>query len=311
MADAASQLPGSPNGGTQEGTGISDAAGKGETPPAGAESGKPTEDPRFSSRFAALSRKDKELRAKERAIKEHEAAVREWQETQRLIKENPLAFIQKTGLSLEQLITLSLQQPPEPDPVQQKIAGIEEKLQGWDKQYEEALKAQQAAAEAQAEAESKATIKSFIEGAGDKYELIAANGAIDEVYDLILEDWMSQDAPPEQRRPMSIEKAAQAVEDYYFEEAQKLLKANKVRAALQPGPKDETAQSAAANRDEAAGGFKVAERPVTRYETQEVNPGLTPTLTNGRTAASSAGAPKRSLSDEESLRRAAGLLKFT
>lgn len=282
---------------------------------------KSEDDPRFSSKFAALSRKDKELRAKEKALREHEAAVKEWRETQQLIKENPLAFMQKSGLTLEQLISLSLQQPPEPDPLRQELAQVKQKLEGWDKQYEEALKAQHDAAEAEAEAQSKASIKSFIEGAKDKFELIAVNDAIDDVYDLIYEDWISQDVPPDQRTPMSLEKAAQAVEDYYFEEAQKFLKANKIRAALsqketsegrQPGSQQETAPDAAVNRDhQTASGNRVEERPVARFESQEIRPGLPTTLTNSRTAASAAGAPRAPLSDEESLRRAVSLLKFS
>lgn len=310
-APAPEQLGTGPQGSPQDGTGNSDASLKGETPPAGAENPKPKEeDPRFSSRFAALSRKDKELRAKERAIKEHEASLKDWQESQKLVKENPLAFMKKTGLTLEQLITLSLQQPDEPDPVQRELAEVKQKIQGWDKQYEDALKAQAQAQEAAAEAQSKETIRSFVKEAGDKYELIANHDAVDEVYDLILEDWMSQDAPPDQRRPMSIEKAAQAVEDYYFEEAQRYLKANKVRAAIQPGPQNQT-PNAAANRQDAAGEYRAIERPVTRYETEEFRPGLTPTLTNGRTAGSSAGAPKGPLTDTESLKRAVSLLKFS
>ena len=242
----------------------SSAGAVGETPSAGENiQRKPEDDPRLSSKFAALSRKDKELRAKEKALREHEAAVKDWRETQQLIKENPLAFMQKSGLTLEQLISLSLQQPPEPDPLRQELAQVKQKLEGWDKQYEEAVKAQHEAAEAQAEEQSKASIKSFIESAKDKYELIAVNDAIDDVYDLIYEDWMSQDVPPEQRTPMSLEKAAQAVEDYYFEEAQKFLKANKIRAALQPGSQQETAPGivhaqsadAAANRPICCGIF--------------------------------------------------------
>jgi len=217
---------------------------------------RPQEEPRLSSRFAALSRKDKELRSKERALKEQEAALKQWQESQKLLQENPLAFVEKSGLSLDKLIALALQQQPgEPDPMQRELAAVKQKIEGWDKQYEDAIKAHQRAVEEQAEADSKASIRNFVEQAKDKYELVSVNDAIDDVYDLIYEDWISQDVPPEQRTPMSLEKAAQAVEDYFFEEAQKLLKANKIRAALsqketsegrQPGSQQETAPDATA-----------------------------------------------------------------
>jgi len=277
---------------------------------------KSQEEPRLSSKFAALSRKDKELRNKERALKEQEAALKQWQESQKLLQENPLAFVEKSGLSLDKLIALALQQPGEQDPMQKELAAVKQKIEGWDKQYEDALKAHHAAVEAQAEADSKASIRSFIEAAKDKYELIAVNDAIDDVYDLIYEDWVSQDVPPEQRTPMSLDKAAQAVEDYYFEEAQKFLKANKIRAALQPGSQEDKANPGSqatqtVNRDATASGNRVEERHVARFESQEIRPGLPPTLTNNRTAASSAGAPRAPISNEESLKRAVSLLKFS
>jgi len=302
----------------QNGPDNSQTKSTGETPSAAENNqSKPSDDPRLSSRFAALSRKDKELRGKERALKEQEAALKQWQESQKLLQENPLAFVEKSGLSLDKLIALALQQPGEPDPMQKELNAVKQKIESWDKQYEDALKAHQAAVEAQAEADSKASIRHFVEQAKDKYELVAVNDAIDDVYDLIYEDWVSQDVPPEQRTPMSLEKAAQAVEDYFFEEAQKLLKANKIRAALQPGSQQETAApngqrpNDTVNRDATASGNRIEERPVARFETQEIRPGLPPTLTNNRTAASAAGAPRAQLSDEESLKRAVSLLKFS
>lgn len=248
------------------------------------------EEQQFAAKFAALSRKEKQIRDRERALQQQMSAmeqrmkeleegrseVSKYKELPNRLKKEPLKVLEESGLTFEQLAEMVLNDgKPTPDmhlqetltPIQQKIKELEEKL----------------AAKEAAEQESKveATLQQFmgqltdfVNGTED-YELIRANDAVDLVYDVI------EQHHSETGEILSNKEAADAVENYLLEEAKKLVDREKVKKLL--------------------GGGSEAKAPAQRKSQV--------TLSNDQVAQSSSPARPVS-SDEESKAEAARLIKW-
>lgn len=281
------------------------------------------EDDKLASKFAALARKEKEQRLAQKAF---EARVKAFEESTKKpaeivapvveeepleirIKRNPFEELAKLGLSYETLTEAALNNGQLPKHIQEellerkletkmtgtlgaKIAELEKKL---------AAKEESEAAKAKADEDSqmaarldafKGSIKEAISAKVDDFELLNAEGedGVETVYSLIAQDAEAKRKAAEEegeewdgQNILTIAEAAQKVEDHLLEIAKKRVNLNKVKGLLQPPtpPKTEA---------------KVPAKPAS------------PTLSNQTQQAQ--GNKPAFMSDEESRREAAKLIKF-
>ena len=174
------------------------------------------EDPKFAARFAALSRKEKELINREKAFKENQVKLAAYEKALQSAKQNPLEYLQAAGLTLEQALEQIISKD-EPITEATRLKQIEQKVHD----YEEAIKKQR---EDQIEYEKstqlnqiKQSINQFVNENAETYELIKEYNAIDDVWSVIERTFIESKG----KTHLTIEQASKAVEDQLFEEANK------------------------------------------------------------------------------------------
>ncbi len=193
----------------------------------------PKEDPALSRQFAQLARQERALnakrqqqetqwRAREEALKAREAAVSQQPKTDMTgyiskdqLRLDPLAVFAEAGLSYDDITQQILTQQPR-DPrtdahiarLEAKLAALEEGAQNTQKSYQEQQVQSYKAAINQISQDAKALVQSDPVA----YEAISKTGTVREVVKLI-EDTYNKDGIL-----MSVEEAAQQVEDYLVEE---------------------------------------------------------------------------------------------
>lgn len=199
----------------------------------------------FSRKFAALSRREKEIRAKEA---EYDKRIAELEERfnsfnqksepepepelpiEYRLKKNPLKALEEMGLSYDKLTELALNDGKLTPEMQMRL--MREELEGDYKKKFEELENRLLEKEKSDEQRRyddiqrgfKNEIDEYVNSNLDKYELIQANEANDIIYDVIEEHYNDTG------RILDIEEAAEAVENYLEEEAEKLLKLGKLRS---------------------------------------------------------------------------------
>lgn len=248
------------------------------------------EEQQFAAKFAALSRKEKQIRDRERALQQQMSAmeqrmkeleegrneVSKYKELPNRLKKEPLKVLEESGLTFEQLAEMVLNDgKPTPDmhlqevltPVQQKIKELEEKLAAKETAEQESR------LEAQLQ-QFMGQLTDFVNNTED-YDLIRANDAVDLVYDVI------EQHHSETGEILSNKEAADAVENYLLEEAKKLVDRDKVKKLL-------------------GGGSSAKETAPRKAQ---------PTLSNDQVAQSSQPV-KPHMSDEESKAAAARLIRW-
>lgn len=267
------------------------------------------EDKKFGAKFAALGRKEKEQRAA-RAAFEAEKAAWEKQRTEgtaeierqkqelaakyidpETFKKDPLGLMQKHGLSFEQLAQRVLNdgRPGTEEVVSDTERKLQARLDAFEKKLAEKEEAEKKRTEADKQREFEANMSSFKAQLTDfcnketDYELIRANDAVGLVYEVIEEHYTNTlDATTGQGQILSNKEAADAVENYLLEEAKKVLNANKVKSLA--------AQVVAAKAPEG--------KP------------SSPTLSNAHSATAAPSKSSKLLSETESLKEAAKLIKW-
>tara|TARA_R100000664_G_scaffold18085_1_gene27085 strand:- start:887 stop:1759 length:873 start_codon:yes stop_codon:yes gene_type:complete len=197
----------------------------------------------FSRKFAALSRREKEIRAKEA---EYDKRIAELEERlgsfgkkpepepelpiEYRLKKDPLRALEDIGLSYDKLTELALNDGKLTPEMQMRL--MREELEGGYKKKFEELENRLLEKERSDEQRRyddiqrgfQNEIEDFVESNPDRYELIQANEANDIIYDVIEEHYNDTG------RILDIEEAAEAVESYLEEEAEKLLSLGKLRS---------------------------------------------------------------------------------
>lgn len=216
------------------------------------------EDKEFASKFAALSRRDKEIRQKEKELEsklaEFEERMKSFEQKQEpeveetpeipleyRLRKDPINTLAELGLSYDKLTELALNDGKLTTDMQMDLMRRE-----IDEKYGSEL---QALKEELAEKERKAEEQKYEEvingfmneltsyvNSNDKYEMIKANDAVDLVYNVI------EQHHQETGRILSNEEAADQVEEYLFEEAKKLLESNKLKGLYQQAKPTEEKQ---------------------------------------------------------------------
>ena len=197
----------------------------------------------FSRKFAALSRREKEIRAKEA---EYDKRIAELEERlgsfgkkpepepelpiEYRLKKDPLRALEDMGLSYDKLTELALNDGKLTPEMQMRL--MREELEGdYKKKFEdlenrllEKEKSDEQRRYDDIQRGFQNEIEDFVESNADKYELIQANEANDIIYDVIEEHYNDTG------RILDIEEAAEAVENYLEEEAEKIFKLGKFRS---------------------------------------------------------------------------------
>lgn len=245
----------------------------------------------FAKKFAALSRREKDIRSREQEYearlaelnaKTNDMLPKQEQETEQLpleyrLKRNPLKTLEELGLSYDKLTNLVLNDGELPADMQMKL--MKEELESDYKtkfeQLEERLKAKEVEEQ---EAKLNTVVDSFkkeindhISAETEKYELITASESQELVFDIISQHY------DETQRILPIEEAAQAVEEHLLEEFSKFSNIKKLSSGEEASKPDTFRQS--------------------------------PTLSNDLSAQSVNSTDKK-LSPEESKARAAAMLKW-
>ena len=197
----------------------------------------------FSRKFAALSRREKEIRAKE---VEYDKRIAELEERlgsfgkkpepepelpiEYRLKKDPLRALEDMGLSYDKLTELALNDGKLTPEMQMRL--MREELEGdYKKKFEELenrlLEKEKSDEQRRYDDIQRGfqnEIEDFVESNSDKYELIQANEANDIIYDVIEEHYNDTG------RILDIEEAAEAVENYLEEEAEKIFRLGKFRS---------------------------------------------------------------------------------
>lgn len=224
--------------------------------------------------LAAAAEQERKLRQRELELHKLQAAVKERDELFNLLVKDPVAFFERTGLPADEVVkrVSSRERPGPVDQIADKVAKLEAELAAQ-RQREEA------AYYAGLEEQAKTDIQSFVNRAADKYELTAS---APDAPDMVLE---VLEAHYEQTGQIDIEYAVGQVEAYLESVAAKLTRAKKITKFLPHQGTGPSGQAAEASK----------------------------TLSN----AASAAVPSRintdsdrTLSREESIARAASLLRF-
>jgi len=204
----------------------------------------------FDRKFAALSRKERDIRARESELSELEDRFQSMEQEPEMpleqrLRANPLAVLEELGLGYETLTDLALNDGKlTPDMQMQLIRDeLETDYQSRFHDLEQRLEERD---EREQDERYDSILSGFMEeienhvASDDNYELIRANDAGDVVYE-VMEEHYNQSG-----NILSIDEAAEAVESYLEEEAEKLLNLQKVRSRLNINelePRDEYRQS--------------------------------------------------------------------
>lgn len=246
-----------------------------------------------SSRFAALSRREKELRARAADVEKREAAIAERtkadEERQSRVKaaKRPTDALKELGFSYADVTAdvLGNYKEPEVDPMDAKLAPINERLAKLD-EVEQRLTKWEADLVAKEQHQQIRQVNDEITKAltDDKYEITRAMGddGLDLVKDVIVEYYKTHN------KMLDYAEACDIVEQYYEEELVGKLKTTKKLKALFP-------EHAAPSK----------QRPPA---TPAKEP--SPTLKNAHTSATKATVDIDKLPKAEALRELAKRLKF-
>jgi hypothetical protein len=175
-------------------------------------------------KFQEKARKERETREAELAAKQQYAEVEQAKEMMRLLKEDPIAFVEKAGLQYDDWARSLLNHKPKTE-----IDALRETVNSL-KQQQEQLRAQEAQArQAQAEAAVRNEIISGIKSAS-QFELINELGMHDAVLDAMQAHY---DKTGEIRDVVEV---ASEVEEWLEGLTAKAVSTSKVKSKLAPAP---------------------------------------------------------------------------
>ena len=246
----------------------------------------------FAPKFAALSRKEKQVRQYEATVKQKEAELNKrlaeldgrsketdgkLQSFEEQFKANPIQALKDRGLSLEDLIKIQMndEQPTVEMQMKRMRSELEENMK---KELDQLRNSSKEKEEAQAKAQYeqavssyKAEMASFIETNSEAYELIQANDATELMFEVAEEYYQKN------KKVLDIKDVADVVEQHLEGEARKILELKKFK---QTSPQ--------------------AQKPAGK---------TAPTLSNAA-AANVPSSGRKNLSNDDSLREAAKLIRW-
>lgn len=199
----------------------------------------------LSSQYAQLARKEKQIRAQVNAVKAQEAAIKAREDAIKAkeaemqsqyvpkdrIAKDPLKVLMEQGYSSEQITQMLLNAP---DPAQQQQQAIMDELRAEIKALKDGQESakktfedSQTQAYQQAVNNIRAEAKQLVTK-DDAYETIRATESEEDVVDLITKTFKVDGVL------LTVEEAAQAVEEYLVEEGVKIAALKKIQSRLKP-----------------------------------------------------------------------------
>lgn len=241
------------------------------------EAAKPEQDLKFASKFAALSKKERDLLKKSQEIKAKESQLQEWERLKGNAKTDVDATLKALGLDYDTVTEFYLnggapKKESDVEVIKKKLTEIEQRDEQRKKEAEQA-KLQEQLANFQNEQVG------FVKKHAEKYELINVFDAHDLVFQVTQEYYESKGTVP------THEEAANLVEKYLEQTLEKLPQVKKAQRYFAPKTEPEKQ-----NQD----------KPVQK----------TQTLTNNLAQNVPAPDGKRPLTREESIERAARMIRF-
>ncbi len=266
---------------------------------------KPETDPKFAAKFAALSRKEREIQTKERQLKESLNKLQQYENALKSVKQNPLELVKAAGYKdLEEYLQVVLNHGEQPDPYKQKVETIEQKIAAYEQQIAEQNRQAQEYQKQQQLAAIHEDIGNFVKANEEKYELISAYNAITDVWDLIERVFIESNG----RQHMTMEEAADKVEEYYFERAkeekERLVKVKKLQEKQEALNKIENKPVQIQHKVDVETSTEVVKPKV------ESEWAVAPTLTNQSSNLPQPNSSQR-LTEDERMRRAIAKLRWT
>jgi hypothetical protein len=183
---------------------------------------KTPDDPDFAKRFTALTRKEREIQSQAEKNKADLQALSEFKKNQELLKTNPLKFMEASGIKLQDLVDLTLNDGKETPNL--LIQQLNEKVSNLEKERQEERERSQKGEYDKNIAEYKSKQRSHLEGKKDNYELINHYEAFDTVYDIMNKHFI------ETGEELDIDKVAAHVEDYYEKQLEKVALTKKFQS---------------------------------------------------------------------------------
>ena len=190
----------------------------------------------------ALKAKEAEMKAKEDAFKAREAEYASKFIPRDRLSEDPLTVLSELGLTYDQLTNLALNAPKPEDmernrynkKIEAELQSIKDAQEQTKKFYEDSQKQQYEQAKRQIRNEAASLIQD-----NPSYEAIKATRSIGDVVDLIEKTFNADGIL------LTVEEAANEVEEYLVEEAMKLARLNKIQQKMKPVAQapQQTAQS--------------------------------------------------------------------
>ena len=244
----------------------------------------------MTARFAALSRKEKEVREAANRASEIETKYKEYQDLESVAKSDPMALLRKYGVDLDAVIQASLGiEKPEPTAEEQIQALRDEMAAEKQKALDEAEAAKTKEEEMLQASIDEAILKhqhsitDHLSQNQEKYELITLQGAQDLVWE-VTEAWYDAN----EGEILTPEQASDKVEDYLSEQVKKAMQLSRFTPET---PKPTEWEST--------------------FKTEKVEPKapISPTLTSESTAP--AGSKNVQMTAEESKAAAAALLQWS
>lgn len=213
--------------------------------PAASEKPKTDDLDQLSSKFAALSKRERELYKKELEWKQKEKEYSEFQALKQKAKENPHDYLKTAGLTFDELVQMELKRG-EPPSTDDKLKTLEEQLAEMKRKEAEAE--EKAQRQRQDEEYKKARegflaeINKTVESDKERFELVNSFGeyAKTEVLETCQAYYQKRkaDGYPDDECVLPIDKAADLVEAELLEQAKLGMSAKKIRALLADSQKD-------------------------------------------------------------------------
>lgn len=260
------------------------------------------EDPKISSQFAALAKKEKalvkqqaDIKARETAFSQREADISareaKIKEADVLFETEPLKALEMRGLSYQKLTDMiltgktTIEKAPE-DPkayadriaadIRKEYADKETAREAASKKAEDDAKAKQEKELEEAYSSYRAQVDSFTKENFDNYELINLYGQQELIIDTVNQYYEKHN------RVLSVKEASDMVEKYLTDEAERAMNAKKF--AGRTAPKKETAADKV-----------IKSEPAKSQPTKTLTNNLTPTMASVLPAATDAERMKRAL----------------
>lgn len=236
----------------------------------------------FADNFARLVRRERQLKERESKLSDYEKRLGEYGERDRLAKEDPLAFLERSGLSFDEISRKIIEDPITPE--RKELLELKQKMAKWEEEKSAHEKKRQEEETTGAFENAKKELQELLDKDPEKYELVRLQNAHDLVFQVIYEYQKAFG------KWLNFEEAAGKVESHLESDIGKLLESKKLRSRLAPKTEDKPEDSMGAQN----AGVSQGEN--------------TPTLSN---IGANHSTPRQDgrVSDDELMRRAMAVMK--